>query len=404
MILTLLMSALSIGIAGDAGAATLHDNLITVDTKVDVPRIEDAGDTDYLTSPDAQVDIVKMETGGLDVVFFVLSSTQGELTPESYKEARDEALARYATIRRMLDRHPDRIALANTVDEALAIHRSGKLVAFLGMENGYPLAQDAANLREFHALGVRYLGLTGSGHNGLGDSASPNRENQEPATVHGGLSAAGRAVVAEANRLGIMIDITHAHRGTTIEIASMTAAPIIASHSAVRGVHDSAGNLDDDQLRAVQETGGVVQVVAFGPELIQASEERMSAIMKLAGEVGLRDGNFDPHSLAAEMREKFFAGRADIDRRWPRVTATVADMVDHIDYVVALIGVNHVGISSDFGGGGGIDGWHDASETRNVTNELIARGYSDADIRKIWGGNLFRALSEVERVARTENP
>lgn len=401
MIATTLTGAL-IGLAAVSvpEGRAFHDTLFTIDTHVDVHRIEEAEDEDYLSRPQGQVDIGRMEEGGLDAAFFILFSTQGEVTPDGSEAAQQEALARYATIRRMLDRYPDRIELARTVEEAEEIHASGKLVAFLGMENAFPLARDAANLEQYFDLGVRYLGLLHMGHNGLGDSADPSRSKREPETLNDGLTDEGRAVVAEANRLGIMVDVSHAHRDTAIEMARVSTAPVIASHSAVRTLSDNSRNMDDDQLMAVRDSGGVVQVVAFTSHLKKSSPERMPAIMKLAQEVGLTASNHDPDTLSPEMREKYLTERAEIDRKWPKVTATVADFIDHIDYAVQLIGIDHVGIASDFGGGGGVEGWSDASETPNVTLELIARGYSEADIRKLWGVNLLRVMSEVERTAR----
>lgn len=310
-------------------------------------------------------------------------------------------MGRYAAIRRMLDKYPERIELAKTVEQARRINASGKLVAFLGMENGYPLAQDPANLGKYYELGVRYIGLLHMGHNGLGDSANPDRSKQEPTMLHGGLTDAGRAVIAEANRLGIMVDVSHAHRDTAIEMASVSAAPVIASHSSARALADIARNMDDDQLLAVKESGGVVQIVAFKSYLKKPHEERLPAIMALAREVGFTSRHPDPDTLSPEMRERYLRERAEIDLKWPDVTATVADFVDHIDYAVRLLGVDHVGIASDFGGGGGVAGWDNAAETRNVTEELVARGYSDEEISKIWGGNLLRVMNAVEDYART---
>lgn len=401
MLTTIMTTALiTLAAATAVENRALHDEIFTVDTHVDILRIEEAKDKDYLTLPDVQVDIVKMENGGLDAVFFILFSAQGDLNPAGHEAAKQEALARHATIRRLLDRHPDRIELARSVDDANRIHDSGKLVAFLGMENGYPLAGDPANLEQYFDLGVRYLGIMHMGHNELGDSADPDRADREPETIHGGLTDKGRAIVAEANRLGIMVDVSHAHRDTSIEIAQISTAPVIASHSAVRSLNDISRNMDDDQLLAVKESGGVVQVVAFTSHLKKGSRERMPAIVKLAQEVGLTAGNHDPETLPPAMREKYLAGRAEIDEKWPKVTATVADFIDHIDYAVALLGVNHVGIASDFGGGGGIEGWRDASETPNVTAELISRGYSEQDIRKLWGENLLRVMADVERLKK----
>jgi len=379
-------------------SCTPADDPMTLDTHVDILPINEIGEWDYLDVSEVQVDIVKMETGGLDAAFFILFSQQGELTPEGHQAAEDAAMARYASIRRMLDMNPERIELARTVEQARRIKASGKRVAFLGMENGYPLAQDPANLEKFYELGVRYIGLLHMGHNGLGDSANPNRSKQEPTTLHGGLTDAGRAVIAEANRLGIMVDVSHAHRDTAIEMARVSTAPVIASHSSVRALADISRNMDDDQLLAVKESGGVVQIVAFKRYLKKGHAERLPAIMALAREVGFKSR--DPDTLSPEMREKYLRERAEIDLKWPEVTATVADFVDHIDYAVQLLGVDHVGIASDFAGGGGVDGWGNAAETRNVTEELVTRGYTDEDIRKIWSGNLLRVLSSVEDHAR----
>jgi membrane dipeptidase len=158
--------------------------------------------------------------------------------------------------------------------------------------------------------------------------------------------------------------------------------------------------VNDDQLRAVKATGGVVQVVAFTSFLKKNPPERMPAIIELARSVGFTSRRLDPQSLPPEKREEYLRGRAEIDRKWPEVAATVADLANHIDYAVRLIGIDHVGIASDFGGGGGIEGWRNAGETANVTAELLARGYSEEDLRKLWGGNLLRVMTEVERVAQ----
>lgn len=403
------LQTLTVVIAALGGTISLadpaqHGTLFTVDSHVDVPRIEDAEDINYLEQTNTQVTILGMEEGGLDAVFFILFSMQGDPTPAGYDAARQEALGRYATIRRMLDRHPDRIELARSAAEAKRIHAAGKLVAFLGMENGYPLGGNPANLRQYYDLGVRYLGITHMGHNELGDSADPRQSAGEGETLHGGLTDAGRAIVAEANRLGIMVDVSHAHRNTAIEIAQVSTAPVIASHSAVRSLTDIARNMDDEQLLAVKETGGVVQIVAFNSHLKLSPPERTPAILSLASEVGLTGGNHDPDSLPPDMREKYLSERRKIDQKWPKAIATVADLVDHIDYAVKLLGIDHVGIASDFGGGGGIEGWANAAETPNVTQELITRGYDTDALQKLWGGNLFRVLTEVQARAQTTTP
>ncbi|MEZ5565197.1 MAG: dipeptidase [Gammaproteobacteria bacterium] len=401
-ILTVALIALA-GSTVPADQAT-HNALFTIDSHVDVPRIDEAEDIGDLAQPDAQVDIRKMREGGLDAAFFILFSMQGDLTPAGQVAAREEALARYRTIRRMLDRHPDQIELARSAADAQRIHAAGKLVAFLGMENAYPLGGDPANLQQYYNLGVRYLGITHMGHNKLGDSADPRRSAGETETLHGGLTDAGRAVVAEANRLGIMVDVSHAHRTTAIQIARASTAPVIASHSAIRALTDISRNMDDEQLLAVKATGGVVQIVAFSSYLKLSPPERTAAILSLAAEVGLTGGKHDPDALPPDMREKYLAERKAIDDKWPKVNATVADFVDHIDYAVRLLGIDHVGIASDFGGGGGIEGWRNAAETPNVTRELLARGYDTDDLQKLWGGNLLRVMTAVQAKARTAAP
>ncbi len=385
---------------GCSKAPLAHNDFFTVDSHVDILRIDEAGDKDYLDDPEVQVDLVKMKQGGLDAAFFILYSGQGDLTAAGHAAAREEALARYATIKRMLDSHPDRIQLARTVAEARAIKADGKLVALLGMENAYPLAGESANLQEYFDLGVRYLGITHMGHNFLGDSANPRYQKGEPATRFGGLSAAGRAVVTEANRLGIMVDVSHAHRNTTLDIADVSTAPVIASHSAVRSLNDIPRNMDDDQLRAVMSTGGVVQVVAFNSHLQYEAPQRMMSLIRMFMKLKLPPGIPDLDAMTPEVREEYERGYAEINQKWPKAAASVSDFVDHIDYAVNLIGIDHVGIASDFGGGGGVEGWQNAAETPNVTAELVVRGYSSEDIAKIWGGNLLRVMAEVERLAQ----
>lgn len=392
------VTAAAAAIATDTGAP--HPGLFTLDTHVDVLPVQELGEASLLSRDDVQVDIRKMESGGLDAAFFILFSPQGPLTPAGYQAAREEALARYATIRRMLHEFPDRIELARSAADARRIHASGKLVAFLGMENGNPLAGDSANLQWYYDLGVRYVGLMHIGHNDLGDSANPDTSRGETETLHGGLTTAGRAVVAEANRLGIMVDVSHAHQKTAIGMANASRAPVIASHSAVRSLNDIPRNMNDAQLRAVAATNGVVQVVAFRGFLKGGgSSQRLPALIALAQSMGVTSRRFDPKALPPEKREQYLAARAEIEKKYPETVATVADFADHIDYAVKLIGIDHVGIASDFGGGGGVDGWKNAAETANVTAELVARGYSAKDLQKLWGGNLLRVMADVEKVA-----
>jgi membrane dipeptidase len=284
------------------------------------------------------------------------------------------------------------VELALRADDVPRIVTSGKRAIAIGIENGYPLGQDASLVRRFHELGGRYLSLTHIGHNDLGDSSNPGEG--EPAEEHGGLTALGRQVVAEMNRAGMMIDVSHVGKQTMLEAIRLSRAPVIASHSSARAVNDNPRNLDDEQLDAIRANGGVVQAVAFAGYVKNDPPEKTAALAQIREELGITRGT---RSLTPEQRAEWGRRRAELEQRWPR--ANLVEFVDHIDYMVKRIGIDHVGISSDFDGGGGVTGWNDASESASVTLELVRRGYGEADIAKLWGGNLLRVWREVERVA-----
>ncbi|MGN6731548.1 MAG: dipeptidase, partial [Candidatus Binatia bacterium] len=304
---------------------------------------------------------------------------------------------------------PEKVELAFTSIDARRIRATGKKIAFMGVENGYALGEDLRLLNEFYARGARYLSLTHNGHNQLADSHTGERDGWK---WHG-VSPLGEQVIAAMNRLGIMADVSHASKDAMMQIATLSNAPIIASHSAVRALCAVSRNMDDEQLRALKKSGGVIQVVAYGgfikttkPDL----PERVSALAALRKEYDIPETNGPsqrarlPLSLKDwpdDRRHQFENKLAEIDKQYPgELPATVKDFVDHIDYAVKLIGIDHVGISSDFDGGGGVIGWNDASETFAVTLELVRHDYTEAQIEKLWGGNLLRIMEEVEQVAR----
>ena len=336
-------------------ARGIHERVLVLDTHVDIePAYFAASGPNYVTGLDStQVDLPSMEEGGLDGAFFSLYQEQGDdLTPAGYADAFSIAIDKLLAIHRLTsEMAPDRIGLAITAEDVRRIAGDGRLVALLGMENGYALGEDPENVRRFAELGVRYLSLAHNGNNHLSDSNTSEAEG----TRWNGLSRLGQEVIAEANRWGVVLDISHPSKEANLQTMVLSRAPVMASHSSVRGLTDHARNLDDEQLLAVARNGGVVHVTAYPAFLRIAGRE---------GRVGL------------------------------------AELVDHVDYIVDLIGIDHVGISSDFDGGGGIDGWDDASETLNVTLELVRRGYSEEDIAKIWSGNILRVLEEAERVGR----
>jgi membrane dipeptidase len=375
-------------------ARAIHERVITIDTHDDISSNFANTDSDPGQKEGRQVTLPKMRAGGLDVAFFIVYVGQTERTPENYAEAKAEALRKFEAIHRLTDEmYPDEIGLALSPDDAERLHAEGKLVAAIGIENGYSIGTDLALMEDYHARGARYFGLTHIGHNDLADSSIPRENLGDAEEEHGGVSELGKKAISEANRLGMMVDVSHSSGKSAIDAARLSRAPIIASHSAVRELADSPRNLSDEELLAIRDNGGVVQIVAFDGYVVEASKEKQAAIQELRD-----NAPFESWATATpEQRDAYREARAKVNDEYPG--ATVEDFVNHIDYAVELIGIDHVGISSDFDGGGGVTGWRDASETFNVTLELVRRGYSEDDIRALWGGNLLRVWRDVERVA-----
>jgi membrane dipeptidase len=383
---------------GATTTAAIHDRALTLDTHVDIPLDFATDDVDPMTA-NLQVNLEKMRSGGLDAAFFIVYVGQTERTDENYKQAQLDAMTKFNAIHRMTDElYPDVIGLATSADDVVRLNAEGKLVAAIGIENGYVIGKDLALLDRYYALGARYMTLVHFGHNDLGDSAQPREQLGDAPSEHDGLSPFGQAVVARMNELGMMVDISHAAKATALDAIAASRAPVIASHSGIAGVAAHPRNLDDETLMALKANGGVVQVVAYADYLKRHPPERYAAMRALEERLGL-PGPTDPLLLEEDLRNEYLRGIRDIQQQWPE--PTVEHLVDHIDYAVKLIGIDHVGISSDFGGGGGIIGWSDARETINVTAALIDRGYSETEIGKIWSGNLLRVWREVERVAAT---
>jgi membrane dipeptidase len=381
----------------DALAREIHARVLTIDTHVDIPGNYATPEVDPGVRGRFQVDLPKMEEGGLNAGFFIVYVGQGERTPEGAATARAQAEQKFSAIRRMTyELYPDRIELAYSADDVERIHAAGKLVALIGVENAFGIGTDLTAWSRYRDLGARYVSLTHNGHNDFGDAAVEVARLGDDGPEWGGLSPLGREAVAELNRLGIMIDVSHAGRETMLQIVEASRAPVIASHSSIKAVADHPRNLDDAQLRALAARGGVAQTTALAGFVKVQPAERAEAQAAVREQFGI-SSNADVQALAGDVRAQYDAAMAEIEARFP--PATVADYIDHIDYAVDLVGVDHVGISSDFDGGGGVVGWSDASETLNVTKELVRRGYSEEEIRKLWGGNLLRVMREVERIA-----
>ncbi len=377
-------------------ARQIHERVTTLDTHIDIPFNYATEEVDPGVRGDNKVDLPKMEEGGLDVGFFIVYVGQTERTPENYEKAKADAMTKFNAIHRMTEEmYPDRIELAHTTDDVRRIHESGKIVACIGIENGYVIGKDLALLAKYHELGARYITLAHGGHNDIADSSGPRPRLGDAEEEHGGISEFGEQVIAEMNRLGIMVDVSHISKKAMLEATSLSRAPVIGSHSSTRALADVARNMDDEQLRALKENGGVMQTVALG-SFVKNPPEKQDAMDALLAEFGVTS-RAELRTLGEDDLSAYRQKVAQFDEKWP--PANLSDFVDHIDHAVEVMGIDHVGISSDFDGGGGIEGWDDASETFNVTLELVSRGYTEEQIAKLWSGNLLRVWGEVERVA-----
>ena len=397
-------------------ARAIHEKVIILDTHIDFLPADLVGERNYTQRLDTQFNLPNMIDGGLDALFFSIyvGQTREAQNPDAFKPAGYErayklAVEKFDAVHRFTQIAPDKIELALNAADVRRIHAQEKKVALMGVENGYPIGEEIARVKEFFNRGARYMSLTHNGHNQLADSHTGERDGWK----WNGVSPLGKQVIAEMNRLGIMVDVAHASKETMIQTAALSKAPIIASHSAARALCDVSRNMDDEQLQALKKTGGVIQVFAYSDFVKTTrpdSSERKAALAALRKEYGLPEpagpgqrARFQAalKRLSADHRAEYDKKLVEIDNQFPGdPPATIKDFVDHIDYAVKLIGIDHVGISSDFDGGGGVIGWNDASETFNVTLELVRRGYSEEQIEKLWGGNLLRVMDEVQRIAR----
>jgi membrane dipeptidase len=372
-------------------AKLIHEKVLTLDSHVDIPGSGYATEAfdPGIDNPKLKCDLVKMDKGGVDGVFLAAYVRQRKRDAEGHKKAYESAMSKLKAIRRLTDNmYPDRCALAESPDDVERIAKTGKKVIMIGIENGFAIGKDLSNLERFYNLGVRYITLSHNGHNDICDSCNPREKLGDRKKEHDGLSNFGEKVVAEMNRLGIMVDVSHISVESFYDVIRVSKAPIIASHSGCRGLSDHSRNLYDEQLKALAKNGGVIQIVALGGFLKLVLPQRRKAISDLKKE--LDDGRIELEQFQEKMKE--------IDTKYP--PANLSDFVDHIEHAIKVAGIDHVGIGSDFEGGGGIPGFNDHSEAPNVTIELVRRGYSEEDICKIWGANLLRVWREVEKVAK----
>jgi membrane dipeptidase len=400
-----------------ARARAIHERVITMDTHDDIPNNFGSDEANPCRDmPNRQVDIPKMRQGGLDVAWFIVYVGQGARTPEGNERAEQTAMQKFNGIHRMAEvLCPDQIAIAYTADDVERIVRSGKLATAIGIENGYVIGNDLSLIKTYYDLGGRYMTLAHTSHNDIADSSNPQQEE------HGGLSKFGEQVVAELNRVGMFVDVSHISKKASIQAARLSKAPVIGSHSSTTRWAAVPRNMDEEQLRAVAATGGVVNMVALAGYVTVQPPERNQELTALRQEFGITGGRGGGGRRgarggaagqrgAADTARVFTvdslppARRAEYDRRLAAIEAkyplpAVKDFVNHIDHAVSVIGIDHVGISSDFDGGGGISGWDNAAESLNITIELVRRGYTEEQIAKLWGGNMLRAWREMARAA-----
>jgi len=397
-----------------AKAKKIHAEVITLDTHNDINTVNFTTTVNYTQDLPTQVNLPKMFSGGLDVSWMIVYTGQGDLTDDGYKRAYANAIDKFEAIHRLTEKiAPDKIELALTSSDVRRIIKSGKKVAMIGVENAYPIGNDISLIKDFAARGARYMSLAHNGHSQLADSNTGERDNK---WLNNGLSDLGKQAIAEMNKWGIMIDLSHPSKQANLQAIALSKAPVIASHSGVRAIADHSRNLDDEQLEAIRKNGGVVQAVALRAYVkVDKAAARTAKSADLLRELGAAEGftvlaQADAAKLSqAERTEYQTKLRAFRQRVTPIINerlkdiapdVNVSDFVDHIDYLVKKIGIDHVGIASDFDGGGGVEGWDNAGETFNVTLELVRRGYTKKQFAKIWSDNFLHALDEVQKVAK----
>lgn len=385
-----------------AQAEAIHRRIITLDTHVDIAGPQYATDKldPGVDHPGLQCDLVKMAAGGVDGVFLAVFVPQGTCDEQGYLKARRAAEGKFEAIHRLAKRYPERCAIATSPEEVRQVVGNGKHAVMIGVENGYPIGEDLTQLGQFYRRGARYVTLCHNGHNQICDSCNPRKQLGDRPRKYHGLSPFGEQVVAEMNRLGMMIDVSHLAPESFWDVVKLSKAPIIASHSGCRALCDHPRNLDDAQLKALAAHGGVIQVVAVGSFLKRPSAQRTEALRELALQLGIpwKEGSADLRAADDAQKRRYREGVEQIDRSFP--PPSLADYVDHIEHAVQVAGIDHVGIGSDFDGGGGVQGFNHHGQALQVTAELLRRGYSEEQIEKIWSGNLLRVWTAVESVAK----
>ena len=372
-------------------ANRIHASVLSVDTHCDTPMEFIRSDFDLGASHnDGSVDFPRMKEGGLDAEFFAVFIGQGPRNDSSFNSVHKRALDIFEAIHKNVEKNSAVAEIACTADDAYRLKKAGKIAAFIGVENGYPIGLDLTRVKQYYDLGARYITLAHSRNNDICDSSTDPKGAE-----NNGLSAFGTEVVREMNRLGMMVDVSHISDKAFYDVLKVSRAPVIASHSSCRALCENKRNLDDKMLLALKQNGGVIQICIMS-NYLKTPEPNPELEAKLA-EVRQKYGDYN--LLSDEQKKLMRTEFREIERKYKKF-ATVQDAVDHIEHVIQVIGVDYVGIGTDFDGGGSIEGCKSVAEMKNITIELLRRGYSMKDIAKIWGGNTMRVLRKVEEVSK----
>ena len=394
-------AALAALLAGPASAQAvpkkvqqLHQKLLTLDSHLDTPASLDLPgwsiDEEHDVHLDyTQVDLPRMKKGGLDGGFWAIYTSQGPLTVEGFHKARDFAILRGVSIRQMVAADPANFALALEAKDAAPIAAAGKRVVYMSIENAYPLGEDVSLLQTFYDMGVRVVGFAHFAHNQFADSSTdPSKKPR-----YGGLSPLGKELLKEMNRLGVVPDASHSSDQVLDDLLALSTTPVLLTHSGCKAIYDHPRNIDDDHLKALAAKGGVIQMNAYGSYLkaSKPNPERQKAMGALFA--SLREGG----AITAEKRAELLARRQEIDRLYPETDrATFDDFMTHMLHALKVVGPDHVGIGADWDGGGGVVGMEDVVDLPRITDALLKAGYSEADVQKIWSGNVLRVLAAAE--------
>lgn len=363
-------------------AHEIHQRILTLDSHTDTPLMFgrngfNIGESNSI----GKIDFPRMKTGGLDAVFFAVFLGQGESSPQAYDIAAEKAFSIFDQVHKNLDENKDRAGLALSPKDAYTLKSEGKRAVFIGLENAYPIGLDLSLTQKFYELGARYITLAHTRNNHFSDSS-----NDPEGPIHGGLSEEGRELVKLMNNMGMMIDVSHISDDAFYEVIDLTRSPVIASHSNARAVNNDPRNMDDNMIKALAKNGGVIQLCFLYVKKMPPFPERDSAIAAVREKFNNFQGLSDEQMALA--REEWYA----INEKFPPELPTVPDLIDHLDHIVNLVGIDHVGIGSDFDGGGQLKDCYDISQMHNLTAEMLHRGYTEEEIEKVWSGNFMRVF------------